>query len=121
MNDEIKVGDYIRTDDGYIAKVLEIDEKGGYDCDGIIQNSYGDELDFYFDGEIDITKHSPNIIDLIEVGDYVNRHLVVEKADSHICIENIDEDDGGEYVSEKGIKAILTKEQFEKVMYRVEE
>ena len=62
----MKVGDYIRVDNGCICKVLDYTD--------ISDN------DFYVNTDSEynviyksrIVKSSPNIIDLIEVGDYVN-------------------------------------------------
>lgn len=56
---EIEVGDYVRTKEGEIHKVIKIIEDDGdwdYYCCG---NNVG-----YF--AMDIAKHSKNIIDLIE-------------------------------------------------------
>ena len=62
-------------------------------------------------------KVSHNIIDLIEVGDYVNGELV----------EYIEVDSYKDYVINSGywckqenIKSIVTKEQFESMSYKVE-
>lgn len=127
MNDEIEVGDYIRTDDGYIAKVIKKDKRGCFNCDSVVENYHGDEFDFFEKGDIYIEKHSPNIIDLIEVGDYVNGHLVV-MIDTSIFNNNvkfidceIGTYDGISSFLENEIETIVTKEQFEKIMYRVEE
>ena len=72
-----------------------------------------------------IIKASNNIIDLLEVGDYVNGSKVM----------NIVEEDGTKYLvldrdgvycdsclepsSDKDIKSIVTKEQFESISYKV--
>jgi len=65
-----------------------------------------------------IVKHSKQLIDLIECGDYVNGHLVEEVRiscfDSSIFVH--------EYaieLHENDIKTILTKEQFETNCYKV--
>ena len=74
----MKVGDYVRTDNG-IAKCIDIDKNNG---DYVFDKSIFYELDgqrthilykYYLQDEIDDgMKISPSIIDLIEVGDYVN-------------------------------------------------
>lgn len=117
---EIKVGDYIRTDDGCIGKVTKIidpdTEEKYYCCDTSMAGGY----------EADIKKHSPNIIDLVEVGDYVNGKCVFatenrinDNGKKVILAENYDEwtDDG--VISNKDIKTILTHELYEENCYRV--
>ncbi len=78
----------------------------------------------YFD---DVLKASHNIIDLIEVGDYVNGKLVTD-IQIHCC-DGIDEEDGSKCLFFKNevygiynqdIKTILTKEQFENNCFRKE-
>ena len=70
----------------------------------------------------DILKSSKNIIDLIEVGDYVNGLLVTRIF--------IDEETNKKYINlygsvseweEEDIKTILTKEQYENNCYKVED
>lgn len=80
------------------------------------------EMPFSFKIE-DITKHSKNIIDLIEVGDYVNGILVTGK-ESTLLYTEIKGIDGSGYhipISQygEGIKTILTKEQYEQNSYKV--
>ena len=74
------------------------------------------EIPYYFKDEY-IIKSSPNIIDLIEVGDYVNgnRVLVVENREiffgSGFGIMMI--------LKNEDIKTIVTKEQFEEMNYEI--
>ena len=63
---------------------------------------------------------SHNIIDLIEVGDYVNGYKVTLIASDKRCLYA--EDDEGyliETIETNNIKAIVTKEQFESMSYKV--
>lgn len=66
----------------------------------------------------DIIKSSPNIIDLIEVGDYVNGKKVAVnckvKGGNMVLFTDMD------CANEKGIKSIVTREQFESMEYKVE-
>ena len=66
----------------------------------------------------EIVKHSKQLIDLIEAGDYVNGHLVEEVRiscfDSLIFVHEYEIE-----LREKDIKTILTKEQFEANCYKV--
>lgn len=64
---------------------------------------------------------SPNILDLIEVGDYVNGYLVIER-DINNELRYIDlKDRNMKYVKNLDIKSIVTKEQFEEMKYKVKE
>lgn len=73
----------------------------------------------------DIVKHSKNIIDLIEVGDYVNGILVTGKESTLLYTEIKGIDRSGYHIPISqygdGIKSIVTKEQFSSVEYRLEE
>lgn len=68
-----------------------------------------------------IINASPNIIDLIEVGDYVNGYLVIER-DINNELRYIDlKDRNMKYVKNLDIKSIVTKEQFSSMEYRIGE
>ena len=70
---------------------------------------------------------SYNIIDLVEVGDYVNGQLVYYDEESECLGQNFVDADSNYYFESitKGgdykIKTILTKEQYENNCYKVEE
>ena len=121
---EIKIGEYVRTGDGYIGKLVEIIPKALNNlkidikreirhCDNSVDNyiytRYGFQL-----------KHSKNIIDLIEIGDYVNGKLIhyvlgnSKNGETMICYGN------GKHFSNEQIKSIVTKEVFASGEYRVE-
>ena len=65
----------------------------------------------------EIIKSSPNIIDILEVGDYVNGGQVREIEKDYIRIS------GGSYIwqflKKEEIKSIATKEQFKNIEYEV--
>ena len=61
-----------------------------------------------------ITNHSPNIIDLIEVGDYLNGELVASVSEESVEIGE------GWHVKAKDIKSIVTHQQFNSIKYEVE-
>lgn len=102
MENEIEVGEYIRTKLGDIKKITE-----GFEF--IIKR--------HNESDNKIVKHSFNIIDLIEEGDYVNGSIVVEilHGDPSVIVENY----GEEELFENDIKSIVTKEQFENIKYEV--
>ena len=131
---KLKTEEYIRTYEGIIGKVLEDEDigKNGVYIDTTFLDDYADETNFV--KYEDIKKHSLNIIDLIEKGDYVNGFLIdyidlyckvpflrserpyreattwykdlIEKGkDYNMCLHFKQED----------IKSIVTKEQFRNV------
>ena len=118
---ELKEGMYVR-----------IKNKVGYCVIGKIENinDYREPMmkycidiqgnDFIFVPEEMIIKASNNIIDLIEVGDYVNGYYVEDVKETFLNIAT-----GSNYfqkpsIFEEDIKSIVTKEQFESMSYRVE-
>lgn len=68
-----------------------------------------------------IVKHSFNLIDLIEVGDYVNGKLVndIEKFEDGTIYIKFSEHDYISDIEVEKIKSIVTHEQFKSVMYEV--
>ena len=122
----MKVGDYVRTEDWGIIKIKNYYYDGAFIC--IIDEN---ENEYTFNkGMIDENKSSPNIIDLIEVGDYVNGYKVVgiekeeEHEDSILILDMSEEMHSYKETSisqDYKIKSILTKEQFKKMEYRLGE
>jgi len=117
----MKVGDYVRTNDG-IGKMTKYIYEPEYENCHVIwfdNNNYGIR---YIDNEI---KSSPNLIDLIEVGDYVNGYLVKGKTNDEVIVDYYcysKELCDGHYLHwhKDYIEAIVTKEAFSSVEYRVE-
>lgn len=108
--EEIKVGEYIRTIEPYgeIFKVIGIGKE-----EVLFVDSYENSL--VATGYV--KKHSSNIIDVIEVGDYVNGYKVSEiKAETIHCEIEIG---FMKYFYEDEIKNIVTHEQFNSIKYEV--
>lgn len=101
---DIEVGEYVRTERGTIRKILKLDMREFEEFGNIIYET--NDEDFYKE---EIVKHSSNIIDLIEVGDYVNGYKVTN-LDISIYKSKLEE-----------VKSIVTKEQFKEVEYKVNE
>lgn len=103
----MKVGDYVRTDIGEIRKVVRVTD-----------DLYVLDKDVVFAHKDKIKKLSPNIIDLIEVGDYVNGEKIIEISESGevLFYSYFDRDKS---IENNSIKSILTKEQFESMEYKV--
>ena len=101
---ELNVGDYVRTINGEIYKLID------------------DFALIYFQKEQEhgilehqIIKSSPNIIDLIEVGDYVNGCPVLHKENNELVCGLLLR------YKEENIQNVVTKEQFSSMMYKVGE
>ena len=118
---KLEVGMYVRTSELYgglishITKVCEETKTVMLYGTGVTQYPFKE-----------IEKASHNIIDLIEVGDYVNGNKILFKRYkeypnpqlNHCCLET----SGYEiYTKENNIKSIVTKEQFKSMEYRLGE
>ena len=124
----MRVGDYVRTDDGFISKYIGKNKNkwcmsGHLSFESTIRDIRYEELEednIIWESEIEQgyvkVKSSPNIIDLIEVGDYVNGEYVtyINKNDNYV---DVGYDDA--ILRLKDIKSILTKEQFESMEYKI--
>ena len=116
---ELEVGMYVRTKNGCICQILRTtyskylsrNKELCYEVDRPINVN----MELY---DEDIFKASHNIIDLIEVGDYVNGEKVILKNDGYIEIGTTNDYIG--FNNEELVKSIVTKEEFESVSYKVE-
>ena len=115
---KLEEGMYVRTKDGFIDKVIN-DYKDSCNNPNCNYKHVSCEHNYY--DEKDIIKSSDNLIDLIELGDYVNG-LVVTRI-------YVDRETNKKYLNLYGsisewenedIKSIVTKEQFESIKYEVE-
>ena len=115
---------YVRTKDGIILKVNDIEDI--YTTDNIFVGMCIYDNEGHFINDVEITKASHNIIDLIEVGDYVNCKKIVDVG----CLINgprkgtkvIDyyiTPSAVSYLENEDIKSIVTKEQFSSMEYRL--
>lgn len=124
----MKAGDYVRTKHlgGSIEKIIETVSKER--TDDLVERYITDISEKYMQGITaeQIIKSSPNIIDLIEVGDYVNGNKIIK-----ICYDHCGRTtlvwgfDNGDFqcafaIYENEIKSIVTKEQFERMEYKYE-
>lgn len=111
---EICLNEYIRTKNGKIDKVIN-------------NNYYISEYLECEKGIVDkenIVNHSFNIIDLIEVGDFVNENEVIDKYlfNGEIpVLETTGDETNAKCMCEGDIKTILTHEQYERNCYRLED
>ena len=126
---KIEIGEYIRTKQGDIDKVI-LEYTGKCANPNCTKKHISCKLNYY--DEEDIVSHSKNIIDLIEVGDYVNGGKVVEHAHEKgrlfvsctyvggIAFTTF-EDYSWELTKnrEEDIETIVTKQQFSNMEYRL--
>ena len=134
--EEIKEGDYIRTEDGEIRKIVNIDKTEQTEnnpveilwCNldkpiKILKECSKDTIYAIEMSDAKKLKHSNNILDLIEVGDIVNGYKVSDKNGTLLCtnIKGIDRSGYHIPISQygDGIETILTKEQYQPNCYKV--
>ena len=107
---KLKVGMYVRTDNGIIGKIYEKigdmftykDSNRDYITYGLLHS--------------EIIKASYNIIDLIEVGDYVNGLPVIFVEEDRVDIGQAED---YFWLKNQHIKSIVTKEQMKQMEYKV--
>lgn len=121
---EIKVGEYVRLARGQgINKIIDIKEYGDLILDNDITDKDGDQccLISSQDADKEILNHSFNILELIEVNDFVNGHRVANIKNDEGRIEIGLETDHmiNYYIEKEDIKTILTHEQYERISYRL--
>ena len=114
----MKSGDYARTKSGIIGKLIIKEDtiavakwQGGYELQDTTTYIINDEKVY----KNEIVKSSPSIIDLIEVGDYVNGYYVINRPFNQRIHTEFDD------FLEEDIISIVTKEQFSQMEYKVGE
>lgn len=122
----IEVNEYVRLARNQgINKIIEIEEDGFLILDDFIADEWGDVTDRISPQDIDeeILNHSKNIIDLIEVGDYVNGYPVASMYGcTGVCLNiNYQKHGISQIVEIQDIKSIVTWEMMKSVEYRVGE
>ena len=131
--ENVKIGEFVRTKKGIIAKIQAYQEFKIYgDGDGnAIFKSY--ETDRGTIDDVEIENHSLNIIDLIRVGDLIQLKgaeklkyevLKISYSDSkgkHIHIINPFRTEGGKDRFVEDIFSIVTEEQFQSREYSLED
>lgn len=129
MKLEFKKNMYIRTKDGIIDKVII--DYNGHCANPNCERKHISCAKNYYD-EDKVVKASYNIIDIVEVGDYVNGSEVldfenkyIEEKDTFVPIgvvtENCYLDYTDSWILEKDIKSVITHEQMEQMAYKVGE
>ena len=125
---KLEIGKFIRTPYG-IRKIVNITKDDGYgkpkvrviELDRHLNTPYKFDYIFYTDENvIKKCKTSYNIIDILEIGDYVNGYYVEDVLKTFVNVAV-----GSNYfqsptIYENEIKSIVTKEQFESMKYSLE-
>lgn len=124
---KLEVGMYIRTkycgicDEIAIRKIIKIDKinNNWFYIDKNVCDIYKDYTNKL--NTVNVEKASFNIIDILEVGDYVNGYYVEDVLKTFVNVAV-----GSNYfqsptIYEKDIKSIVTKEQFEQISYKLGE
>lgn len=102
----MNVGDYVRTKYGKIINIQVLQIIKDINCDYV-------EINYEKILRNNIVKSSPKIIDLIQVGDYVNGMKVINRCGTLMMADTFD------LVEDEDIRTILTKEQFEAMKYEI--
>ena len=111
---EINVDDYVRDKNGRVGKVFDITNEPSVDVGiGIIPEVNAvwidkDKINYLYQEEI--TKHSKDIVKLLEKGD-----ILVDYNDNLYLVDYIDKT-----LVDYQIKKVLTHEQFEANAYKIE-
>ena len=135
MKDKLEPNMYVRTKNGNIRKIVEltntkfIDEPDYYVDKVLIDIEQNEREDtIYMEKWLfneAIVKSSLNIIDLIEVGDYVNGEIVIGFGTFYYDDGTIERTsltlDRTVTCLNSEIKSIVTHEQMEQMAYKVEE
>lgn len=116
---KLEVGMYVRTNDGYINKIKKVNQ---FNVLVYGRDLFGEELNI---PNNEITKASYNIINILEVEDYVNGKKIINVILEDICGNEILDNQhiftkDGE-IFENEIETIVTHEQMEQMAFKVEE
>lgn len=116
---EIEEGEYVKTDEGYIAKYLGRDDWGRHAFDDDIYDR-GDGLyvNFIYNSDWDdftrhIEKHDEKLIKLVEYGDYVNGEEVIwiNGKNDMVSIES------NPFIEEEDIESVISMERLKADSY----
>ena len=140
----MKIGDYVRTKYGFIAKYIIRDTKYNFrEFDGYIRVNYEDYDTEVYDDDYDeflkeeVVEINEKMINLIKSGDYVNGHKVLKifenkENGNRLLIIGINDDANSdsltdymsseyEFIYDEDIKTRLTKERINFMEYKVGE
>ena len=118
MKLELKENMYVRTNDGYINKIKKVNQ---FNVLVYGRDLFGEELNI---PNNEITKASYNIIDILEVGDYVNGLKItsIDKTFEGNVLVGLGKNFGfSKFDNDYKITSVVTHEQMEQMTYKVGE
>lgn len=115
VRDNLKPNDYFRTNDGQIFKSINVSPIEGNEI-------YYANGDYTWVNISTVANFSDNLIDLVEVLDYVNGYRVdlIDEIDDRKYLDLHYMECEWRYTFNEDIKSIVTKEQFAFVKYEVQ-
>lgn len=133
---KLEVGQFVRLKSGYICKIINVNDFREPNMKYGVEANYLNDIMFI--GDDDVVKASYSIIDLIEVGDYLNGFIVneIERDNTNTIIKignstfNVLEneeiytpsnDKNNGYEKIEKLKSIVTHEKMEQMAYKVGE
>ena len=117
-------GMYVKLYDGRIGKIVNSYWRN-FDIGKwhfSIENDYYEKMEYSYMDIFNYTEPSSNIINLIEVGDYVNGYKVIDIAQAPkkaLYLNDISQKGALIPRTNKDIESIVTKEQFKSMEYKV--
>lgn len=122
---KLEVRMYVRTKDGYICRIININDYREPNMKYGVEANY--LKDVMFIGDDDVVKASYNIIDILEVGDIIKYRIdnvPLETKGYLTGVADITDEEMLESIKEDKnyhVLQILTKEQMEQMAYKVGE
>lgn len=124
MEDKIEIDEFIRTKKGLIAKVCAYQDLTTYDDKGVSVTFHSFDTDKGRVADIEVAKHSKNIVDLIEIGDVLQLkednsayYIGLEKGEITITYQEIID---AIKKNETELVSIITKEKLKEMEYKVQ-
>ena len=119
---KLEVGQFARLKSGYICKIININDLREPNMQYGVEANYLKNVMFI--GDDDVVKASYDIIDILEVGDYVNSLKVtsVDKTFEENTLIGLGTNFGfSKFDNDYKITSVVTHEQMEQMAYKVEE
>lgn len=125
MEDKIEIDEFIRTKKGLIAKVCAYQDLTTYDDKGISVTFHSFDTDKGKIADIEVAKHSKDLVDLIEIGDVLKLkednsayYIGLEKDEITITYQEIID---AIKESRTELVSIVTKEKLKEMEYKLQE